>query len=340
MNCNEIRDLISLYIDDELNTTEQIQFEEHIASCEACKYELEMLKEIVGTLNETEITPLPNDFHEDLMEKIHEIERENHEIKEQNNKFVSFLSQLFKKKFMVPAVSIACIMLLLVVARNPLIMNDGLMVEKAEKSTNKMAAYDTAALEESAEESKADNKSDMPMAASETTNAASMKNESKEDIHVDSEEASIEEIQVAGETELTLTFGDTEASPEFSEMYGAADKIIDEFSTYEEIFTHIVNDLSELEATAIQLSSLKETNQLDEKALIDNLRFQFGQMNFYSSTELPQEDFYSIVVIQEETSDGITVILQVLNEEFDLYKEYNVEAQESGMMLREIIESE
>lgn len=329
VNCNEIRDLMSLYIDSELDTTERIQFEEHVASCEACSYELEMLKEIVGTLNETEIVPLPDNFHKDLMKTIHEIEQEKHE---ENNKFILFLSQLFTKKFMVPAVSLACIMLVLVVARNPLIMNDGLMVEKTEKSANKMAAYDTAANEEVAKEAQVE-------AKSETSNTELMRDEAKEESKTESDLESIEEFEVAGELELALTYGEAVASPEFIQMDDAVYEIIDVFKSFEDIFIQVVNDLNGVEPITIQLTPLGEISfEFDEDALIESLKKKFEHINFYSSAELPKGDYYMIVIVQEETTDKNTAILQVFSQDSNLYKEYHVEIQERGMVLRQNIE--
>ena len=52
MNCNEIRDNLSLYIDDELNEEEKVLLEEHLKNCPECSKELEEYKRIIQMLNE------------------------------------------------------------------------------------------------------------------------------------------------------------------------------------------------------------------------------------------------------------------------------------------------
>lgn len=52
MNCNEIRDNLSLYIDDELNEEDKRLLEEHLKSCPECSKELEEYKKIIQMLNE------------------------------------------------------------------------------------------------------------------------------------------------------------------------------------------------------------------------------------------------------------------------------------------------
>jgi len=49
-NCGEIIELMSLYIDGELDSETKREFEEHIETCESCRSELYELKEIVDVL--------------------------------------------------------------------------------------------------------------------------------------------------------------------------------------------------------------------------------------------------------------------------------------------------
>ena len=53
-NCGEIIELMSLYIDGELDSETKREFEEHIETCESCRSELYELKEIVDVLGEVE----------------------------------------------------------------------------------------------------------------------------------------------------------------------------------------------------------------------------------------------------------------------------------------------
>jgi|GEM_PF-5281792 Predicted integral membrane protein len=77
MDCDKALEMMSLYIDLELNKEEQEKLFEHIDCCEQCRQEFEMLKDIVGTLNKEEFLPLPCDYHEELMAKVNDIKIEN-----------------------------------------------------------------------------------------------------------------------------------------------------------------------------------------------------------------------------------------------------------------------
>ena len=51
MKCNEIREKLSLYLDDELNEDEKKLIDEHLESCHECKKEFEEYKKIISILN-------------------------------------------------------------------------------------------------------------------------------------------------------------------------------------------------------------------------------------------------------------------------------------------------
>ena len=59
MECEKALELISLYIDGELNKEEQEEIIKHMEQCESCKKEYDSLKEMVETLKEMEYMPLP-----------------------------------------------------------------------------------------------------------------------------------------------------------------------------------------------------------------------------------------------------------------------------------------
>ena len=50
MNCNEISDKLSLYIDDELSSEEMKQVEEHLNSCENCQKVLDEYRNLISVL--------------------------------------------------------------------------------------------------------------------------------------------------------------------------------------------------------------------------------------------------------------------------------------------------
>lgn len=72
--CDEnIRQLIVLYADGELSSKEIALVDEHVASCEDCREELEMYLEIANELNLEDII-VPKDFHSDLMNRLETME--------------------------------------------------------------------------------------------------------------------------------------------------------------------------------------------------------------------------------------------------------------------------
>lgn len=68
--CDDIRELISLYIDGELVGDLLSEFEEHIRSCEDCRNELEDVKSVIAMLNDAPEEDLPSNFKDELHEKL------------------------------------------------------------------------------------------------------------------------------------------------------------------------------------------------------------------------------------------------------------------------------
>lgn len=67
LDCNKIKEIMSLYIDNELDNNEKIEFENHIQNCDSCKKEFEELKNIIIDINNLPQEELPENFHNDLM---------------------------------------------------------------------------------------------------------------------------------------------------------------------------------------------------------------------------------------------------------------------------------
>ena len=70
MNCIDVRDNISLYIDDELNEEEKKLMEEHLKKCAECSKELEEYKKIIQMLNELPDEEPPVGYCKRLHEKL------------------------------------------------------------------------------------------------------------------------------------------------------------------------------------------------------------------------------------------------------------------------------
>lgn len=70
MKCEDFRELISLYIDDELDEANKNELIKHLENCPLCRKEyeeLKALKEMLGKIGDEE---LPENFHNELMAKI------------------------------------------------------------------------------------------------------------------------------------------------------------------------------------------------------------------------------------------------------------------------------
>lgn len=79
--CEEMMELMSLYIDNELSLQELECFEKHLANCHNCKKDLKDLKQIVILVNNLEELELPENYHQQLVSKLNS---------EKNTKFKEF----------------------------------------------------------------------------------------------------------------------------------------------------------------------------------------------------------------------------------------------------------
>ncbi len=72
MNCQRIKKLLNLYIDEGLDAETARQVKEHLKSCPACHQEYENLKDLVNALDSFATSPqvAPADFTANLMAKI------------------------------------------------------------------------------------------------------------------------------------------------------------------------------------------------------------------------------------------------------------------------------
>lgn len=70
MNCDEVRNLLSSYLDNETDEDEKLLIEEHINNCDECKKELEEYKKIIKALNELPDEEPPSGYCKRLHEKL------------------------------------------------------------------------------------------------------------------------------------------------------------------------------------------------------------------------------------------------------------------------------
>lgn len=70
MNCNKALELMSLYLDNELDKNMAQEFLKHIEACPSCKKEFEIMHSVVNELREIPLEELPDNFHDELISKI------------------------------------------------------------------------------------------------------------------------------------------------------------------------------------------------------------------------------------------------------------------------------
>lgn len=69
-DCDKIRELFDLYIDNEICEADRRELIKHLESCEQCKSELSQLMEMVEEINKLPEIELPENFHSELMGRI------------------------------------------------------------------------------------------------------------------------------------------------------------------------------------------------------------------------------------------------------------------------------
>jgi hypothetical protein len=102
MNCKDVQNLLSVYVDHECTITQKREIEEHIKDCKSCQVELEWLKSLISKVQELDEVDVPEGFHEDLMHRVHKT-------KDNSSKILPF------KKRIRPAYSIVAAAFLLIV---------------------------------------------------------------------------------------------------------------------------------------------------------------------------------------------------------------------------------
>ncbi len=70
MRCDQVRDLLSPYIDEVCSEKERKMVEAHLASCSACREEVERLRHVSKLLSHLYIPELPEGFAEDLHRRL------------------------------------------------------------------------------------------------------------------------------------------------------------------------------------------------------------------------------------------------------------------------------
>jgi len=308
MNCNEIKDLLSLYVDDELNEEEKKMVEEHLQNCEDCQKELEEYKKIIQALKNLPEEEPPVGYCKRLHEKLLSEEAPNKIInaeipkKKTNNRFVwvkyGGLAAAFVLVFVVYAIN------------NPGMLNMG-------NAKSESIAYDSNSMAPATEpapsaptDGKYGSNYDYSMAENQKGKPAEGATEDKV---VDSEEQSYSLMNVSSREMKVIKAGSISAQTDDYEKF-----------------------LGELSAKLQSLGGFLESNNTEVYQVYENEKLMYGSLKL----RVPQDGFYELVDYLEKSSE---VRRKNINET-DVTKEYyekdnkvqNLEAQEGH--LRELFE--
>lgn len=139
MKCNEIRDYMSLELDNELSKEEQKKLEEHLASCEACTVLFEEYKAIQSAMKESEMLELPKGFEEELHFRLMTVKQEEHQ-SQKPRLWDKIKSVVFNKNYLAGVSSVLAIGLIAFISTGNL-SDKGVNFESADMMSEPKAAY-------------------------------------------------------------------------------------------------------------------------------------------------------------------------------------------------------
>lgn len=318
MNCNEVRDNLSLYLDDELSEEEKMLIEEHFKNCPECSKELEEYRTVIRMLNELPDEEPPAGYCKRLHEKLLNTKLDDiPDINKEDD--LSKIAQIPKKsksnrfRWMKYG-SIAAALALVFLVYN--LNNNGLM----NKSSNE-ESYDTA---EAPAEMPAAEAPESSMPQTNDGNGSSYNNYSLADME---KQKDLQERGVGAEESAGLIG--------LMDVKEREMKIIKSGSIYVQTkdYEKFSDDMtSKIEA----LGGYIENNSTEVYQVYEDEKLMRGNLKI----RIPQESFYEAVSYLEETAE---VRRKNLNED-DVTKEYyekdnkvkNLEVQEQH--LRELFE--
>jgi len=265
MNCNEIKDMMTLYIDGELEDKEKKIFEEHIEDCEGCRKELEDYKKIISMLqNMTEEDP-PKGYCNRLHEKL---------LKAKAKSKISVRSKWMKYG------SIAAIFVLVISAVYVASITDGFRGSKNKKSESN-TSYDSLmpATEPSQAQQASPEMGVMDGGGSAGVQTKEFGSDSKNYAKSETNKIMAETVEPAGSDEKYI-------------------KIIKSGSIYTE--TEAYDTFTdELISKVEMLGGYFEQNNTSVQSIYGDRKLKYGHLII----RIPQDKFYEFVSYLEESSD-------------------------------------
>lgn len=306
MDCNMVRDNLSLYMDNELDEEEKALLEEHINACPECKKELEDYKKIQDVLRQLPDEELPVGYCKRLHNLL-KAETNNEAPKLEDNQQTKVVSIIKKNKFRwVKYGSLAAALALIVIVSG---LNGGLMM----KSTNE-SGYDSYNMTESAQ-APAEAPAAYPQTATEDAKGMADQNY----------------LMTAGmDKSKTENRGDAVAGLTTSLMAEREMKIIKSGRLYVQTKDYDTF-LKDINTKLVEVGGFIENNYSEVYQVYEEEKLMHGNLKI----RVPQESFYDTVSFLEQTTD---VTSKNISEE-DVTKDYyekdnkvkNLEVQEQHL---------
>ena len=136
MECSNIKNLVSLYIDNQIDEKVRLEFEKHLNSCASCSHELDAISEAVNMLRSIPQTELPTNFKEDLHQKLVKVKEEE----KHKRKLFSIKNSYIK------ALSTVAACALIIFALRGLFFNGVLYKSSADESLNNSMMSESATM--------------------------------------------------------------------------------------------------------------------------------------------------------------------------------------------------
>lgn len=197
MDCNRSNELMSLAIDQMIQTEDLVELEKHLLTCETCKEEFELLQNIQKSLViiGTEEAELPSGFHAELMQSINDLEVQAHEEMVTMEKVIPLWRRIDRRYMNVAAVMVMVVVFALIGVNNLDNIrqsNDSVVMEKATST-------------ESAKEESVDSPAPMMEAAVEEEVAMDMEKSEDKEMAAEAPEAALMMEVDETTTEVTVT---------------------------------------------------------------------------------------------------------------------------------------
>lgn len=116
VTCNELNVKFDDYIDDTLSPEEKTEFENHIKQCPECQEELNTYKLMLSQLHDLEDEPLPQGFHQELMQNIKALDAQEEKTTVLDS-IRLLMNKILTPRVMAPTMALACLCVIVLIGQ-------------------------------------------------------------------------------------------------------------------------------------------------------------------------------------------------------------------------------